>query len=133
MSWDRARELERGVTRFGAHTVSHPILARVDDLQSRAEIEGSWSRLRAELVRPLPVFCYPNGKDGDYGPRETSLLDELGFSGALGTERGYASWSRVRHDARAAYAVDRFSFPDCPRAVLRYASGAERLRQLLPF
>jgi len=129
MTWDRARGLERRGATFGAHTVSHPILSRVGDAQSRAEIEGSLERLRAELARPVPVFCYPNGKAADFGAREQATLAELGLAGAVATERGYAAWSAVRRDPLAAYAVSRFAYPVRPEEVLRYASGAERVRQ----
>jgi peptidoglycan/xylan/chitin deacetylase (PgdA/CDA1 family) len=131
MSWEQARGLERKGTTFGAHTVSHPVLSRVDDARSRAEIEGSLARLRAELSRPVPLFCYPNGKAADFGPREQACLAELGLAGALAAERGYATWSAIRRDPRAAYALSRFAWPDRPEEVLRYASGAERLRQML--
>lgn len=131
LSWDQARRLERAGASFGAHSVSHPILSRVDDRQSRAEIEGSWSRLQAELTRPVPVFCYPNGKDGDYGPREMAVLAEMGFLGALGTERGYAERRSVRHDPQEIYAVDRFSFPESPREAACYASGVEHVKWIL--
>ena len=96
---------------IGAHTINHPILARLDDDEARAEIVGSKRRLEEITRAPVAVFAYPNGKPGqDYGPRDVQLVKQAGFAAAVSTVNGVADrnsdlyqlprfgpWDRSRH------------------------------------
>jgi len=91
MRSDQVRALRDGGMQIGAHTLGHPILARVDDDTARAEIGGSKARLEALLNQPVPLFAYPNGRPGrDYGPRDVAIVRELGFRAAVSTSYGAA-------------------------------------------
>jgi len=128
MSWAELRTWEdRGMT-FGPHTVNHPILARTGDEQSRQELAGSWDRLRAMARRPTPVFCYPNGQAGDFGPREIATLRTLGLEGAVVGLPGYAEAGEFREREENPFLVRRFSYPADHRVAALYVSGAERIR-----
>ncbi len=85
LTWDELRAAERRGLRFGAHSMTHPILSRCDDLQSRFEILESIRRVREELTNPSPVFCYPNGYSDDFGFREHESIRESGIKYALTT------------------------------------------------
>lgn len=89
MSWQQARECSRGGADFAPHSVTHPILSRASDEQVRAEIAGSWQRVRDEVPGALPLFAYPNGGADDYGAREIGLLQESGMLGAVTTRPGH--------------------------------------------
>jgi peptidoglycan/xylan/chitin deacetylase (PgdA/CDA1 family) len=128
MTWDEVRACARGGTTFGAHTVTHPILARTDDAVARHEIETSWRRLRQETGGAVPVFCYPNGDTGDLGPREMSILRDVGVEGAVTSRPGYASASAFHADADAPFLVRRFPYGGEPNEVVQVVSGAERLK-----
>ena len=131
MSWAQLRACERAGMSFGPHTVTHPVLSRTGDAESRAEIAESWRRLREESGAPVPVFCYPNGRLSDFGAREVSTLEQLGLTGAVVGESGYARVDVVSGNPRAAYFVPRFSYPDDLPYTLQYASGLERVKQSL--
>jgi peptidoglycan/xylan/chitin deacetylase (PgdA/CDA1 family) len=76
---------------IGAHTVSHPILARLDDAQAERELAQSKDELQSLLARPVTLFAYPNGKPGqDYGRRDVTLARKLGFEAAVSTAYGAA-------------------------------------------
>jgi peptidoglycan/xylan/chitin deacetylase (PgdA/CDA1 family) len=128
MTWAQARRCEAAGMRFGAHTVTHPILARTNDAQSRDEIEHSWHRLQAELTRPMPVFCYPNGRSGDFGEREFDTLRRVGALGAVTAQAGYATCLAFA-EPHGAFRVPRFSFSEQHEQNLRYASHLEWLWQ----
>jgi peptidoglycan/xylan/chitin deacetylase (PgdA/CDA1 family) len=131
MAWSEVRTWEtRGLT-FGPHTVTHPILSRTGDAQSREEICGSWDRLRAMAGRPTPIFCYPNGQPEDLGDREFNVIREIGLVGALTTTMGHASASAYRARPENPFLVRRFPYPNDHRVAALFASGAERLRQAL--
>lgn len=79
---------DQGMT-IGAHTVSHPILTRIDDDQARRELADGKAGLEALLGRAVTLFAYPNGKPGqDYAPRHARLAKELGFRAAVTTAPG---------------------------------------------
>jgi len=130
MTWDQLRAAEaRGMT-FGAHTVTHPVLARTPDEQSRQEILGSWERLRAMASRPVPIFCYPNGQEADYGEREIAVLREAGFAGAVVGRPGYADLASFR-TADGPFRVRRFGYAEDLPHLVQCVSGMERAKELL--
>ena len=74
---------------IGAHTVSHPILARLTDEQARTEIGDSKRFLEKLLGERITVFAYPNGKAGeDYLPQSVEVVRDLGFDAAVSTDWG---------------------------------------------
>jgi peptidoglycan/xylan/chitin deacetylase (PgdA/CDA1 family) len=89
---DQVRSLHQAGMDIGAHTVSHPILARVDEVQARSEIMDSKRCLEAIIDAPVSLFAYPNGKLGeDYLPRDVSLVRDAGFAAAFTTEPGVSA------------------------------------------
>jgi peptidoglycan/xylan/chitin deacetylase (PgdA/CDA1 family) len=131
MSWDQLRKCEDRGMSFGPHTVTHPVLRRVGSAEATHEIAESWARLRAEARQPVPVFCYPNGRWQDFGPREIATLRCLGFTGALVGEPGYADGRSFRADADGPFRVRRFHFPEATLDVAQLVTGLERLKQIL--
>lgn len=118
---DEVRALHDAGMQIGAHTVSHPILARLSDQHARQEICDSKSHLESLLGTRVGLFAYPNGKPGeDYAPRTVELVRELGFDAAVSTEWGT---SRLGDDI---FQLRRFSPWDSGK--LRY--GARLLRNL---
>ena len=82
--------IARGVD-IGGHTVSHPILARLDDDTAFREITDNKRDLEQIIGRPITLFAYPNGKRGiDYEARHTRMVREAGYSAAFTTAMGAA-------------------------------------------
>lgn len=131
MTWEGLRACERMTMTFGPHTVTHPVLARTTDEQSRFELTESWRRLSAEAARPVPVFCYPNGRLVDFGEREIATLRAIGIRGAVTGQVGYADSARVRSAANEPFRVRRFGYPENPAELLLIANGVERLKQIV--
>jgi peptidoglycan/xylan/chitin deacetylase (PgdA/CDA1 family) len=129
MSWDQLRRCETQGISFGPHSVTHPILARVTAERSRWEITESWERLRAEAHDPVPFFSYPNGLPPDFGEREIATVRELGFEGGLSSSGGHIMVPLCSEDAR--FRIPRFGFPAGHSQPLQYASGFERLKQIV--
>lgn len=79
---------------IGAHTVSHPILARLTDEQARQEIGDSKAFLEKLLCERVCLFAYPNGKpDEDYSPESVEVVRSLGFDAAVSTQGGASGMS----------------------------------------
>ncbi len=91
MSSVQVQALHRAGMQVGAHTVSHPILARLDDTHAATEISQSKTRLETLIGAPVTLFAYPNGKPGaDYGPAAVALARQAGFDAAVSTTWGSA-------------------------------------------
>jgi len=131
MTWDQLRACEeRGMT-FGPHTVTHPILSRVSDQQSRWELTESWRRLAEEARYPVPVFCYPNGGSSDYSEREIATLEEMRFLGAVVGSAGFVSSRAVDPGQAEHFQTRRFPFPDSLSYLVQSVSGMERMKHML--
>lgn len=65
-TWDQLRELAAGGVSIGAHTVTHPILSRLESASdAEGEIVQSKTEIEARLDRPVQSFAYPNGTHED--------------------------------------------------------------------
>lgn len=77
---------------IGAHTLSHPILAGLDDARSMHEIGQSREVLEGLLGQPVTLFAYPNGRpDRDYRRRDADHVRRAGFEAAVTTAPGGAT------------------------------------------
>ncbi|MGQ0715396.1 MAG: polysaccharide deacetylase family protein [Gemmatimonadaceae bacterium] len=141
MSWDDIRTCVARGMGVGPHTVTHPILARVDDERAKTEIRESWNRLRQEVPNALPVFCYPNGDPGSFTARDMDIVRALGLRAAVSTLQEYATSSVLEVDERSPeiagrYTIPRFTYPPSQAHLVQVVSGLERaketLRRLLP-
>jgi peptidoglycan/xylan/chitin deacetylase (PgdA/CDA1 family) len=75
----------------GAHTVTHPILAKASEADAWREIEQSKHDLEALLGRTVSLFAYPNGQPGrDYRDEHVRMVRDAGFSAAVSTACGAA-------------------------------------------
>ncbi len=95
--------LASGLVTFGAHTRHHyrlNHLANPSDL--RNEIVGSQTDLQDLGLKPVSIFCYPNGNITGKG----EALVQGHFSGACTTGRG---WNRAPSDP---FGLRRFNFHD---------------------
>lgn len=132
MSWEMARQLERKGIQFAPHSVSHNVLSRLDSESVRQEIIESWRTLDRELLNPLKVFCYPTGREIDYGKREIETLRDNGFLGAVTTTPGYVE--QMDASDESLFRIPRFSLPDSMHDFIQcctwieYAKGSHHIK-----
>lgn len=89
MTSAEVKAMRQAGMQIGAHTVSHPILAKLTDEQASAEIGDSKRFLEQLLGERIRVFAYPNGKPGeDYSPQSVEVVRSLGFDAAVSTQWG---------------------------------------------
>lgn len=99
------RALRGGGMAIGAHTVTHPILARLPDREARAEIGASRETLEALLGERVGLFAFPNGQPGrDFGPGHVAMVRDLGFRGAVST-----AWGANRPGRTDPFQLQRFT------------------------
>ncbi len=111
MSTHDIRTLHAAGMEIGGHTVTHPILTRVNNVVAREEIMHGKETLENIIDAPVKLFAYPNGKPKqDYDQQHISLLEELGFTAAVSTSPGvgtlhanrfelprFTPWDRTPH------------------------------------
>jgi len=86
MDWNHLAELDAsGLITLGAHTVSHPVLAALDEEQLAAEVTGSRDRL-AGWPSFRKVFAYPYGDAPAIGARVEQAVRQAGFEAAFTTD-----------------------------------------------
>jgi peptidoglycan/xylan/chitin deacetylase (PgdA/CDA1 family) len=91
MTTDDVAYLHKNGMEIGAHTVHHPILAKLDLANARNEIRQSKARLEAITGSTVSLFAYPNGKPGlDYRREHVEIVKQTGFVAAVSTARGVA-------------------------------------------
>jgi len=89
MTADQVRHLHASGMEIGAHTVRHPILAKLDPTRAADEIGESKRVLEAITNAPVTLFAYPNGKPGvDYLREHVTIVKQAGFEAAVSTATG---------------------------------------------
>jgi peptidoglycan/xylan/chitin deacetylase (PgdA/CDA1 family) len=123
ITWEMARRLERKGIQFAPHSVSHPVLSRLDSTSMKQEINGAWHTLDKELRNPLKIFCYPTGREIDYGQREIDALMESGYLGAVTTTPGFVEAASSNNEQ--LFRLPRFQLPESLDDFIQYCTWIE--------
>jgi peptidoglycan/xylan/chitin deacetylase (PgdA/CDA1 family) len=92
MDWDELRAIAtEPLCTIGAHTMTHPALARLPASRAMAEMRDSADRIEAELGRRPWAVAFPYGTPLAAGPREARLAAEAGFEASFTTRPGYVA------------------------------------------
>ena len=126
LPWETLRALAGApAVTIGAHTLTHPMLAKHDETFARAEISDSGARLEAELGIPIRHFAYPVGDPTSAGPREFALAKAAGFASAVTTRPGHLFTEHADH----IHALPRVSL----NGLHQSEAGVKALLSGLPF
>ncbi|MCP5158248.1 MAG: polysaccharide deacetylase family protein [Gammaproteobacteria bacterium] len=91
MTAQQVKALHEAGMGIGAHTMHHPILARLEQSEAEQEIATSREYLQALLGQSVTLFAYPNGKpETDYRREHVEIAQRLGFKAAVSTAWGVA-------------------------------------------
>jgi peptidoglycan/xylan/chitin deacetylase (PgdA/CDA1 family) len=89
MGWEDLAQLAADpLVTIGAHTVNHPILAKLPQKTARSEMDLSRSVIEAALAKRPAHLSFPVGDPTSAGPREFAIAAELGFKTAVTTRPG---------------------------------------------
>ena len=96
--------MRRAGMQIGAHTVSHPILARLSAGEVRREMTEGRDFLEQLLDERVGLFAYPNGKpDLDYNAGCVAVARECGFDAVFTT-----AWAAA-HSQTNPFEIPRFT------------------------
>jgi peptidoglycan/xylan/chitin deacetylase (PgdA/CDA1 family) len=97
MDWDEVRALAADpLCSIGAHTMTHPALARIPEEHARGEISESVARIAAEIGRRPTSLAFPYGYLAAAGAREFALAERAGLRASFTTRPGYISTAGSR-------------------------------------
>lgn len=88
MTWEEVREMADSGIEFGSHTVTHPILSRLDDAEILRELSVSRGRIRACTGQSVDAVAYPVGKVDAYDERAIRAAKACGYRVGLAYETG---------------------------------------------
>lgn len=90
---EQVREISKNqYVSIGSHSLSHPILPRCSNAESKREIEESKNVIEQWIQKEVRYFAFPNG---DYSNREISFLKRFGYTLAFSTQQKYLSKQRL--------------------------------------
>jgi peptidoglycan/xylan/chitin deacetylase (PgdA/CDA1 family) len=98
MDWGEVRQIAADpLCTIGAHTLSHPALARLPPQDAFREMRASADRIEAEIGARPTTIAFPYGYPAAAGAREARLAEEAGFAGSFTTQPGYIRARSTRH------------------------------------
>jgi peptidoglycan/xylan/chitin deacetylase (PgdA/CDA1 family) len=98
LGWDELADLARrpGVT-IGAHTLTHPMLAKHERAVVEREIAVGGAAIAHRLGVEVRHLSYPVGDPTSAGPREFAMAREAGFVTAVTTRPGHLHAEHIGH------------------------------------
>lgn len=113
LDWDEVREMHAsGLVSFGSHTDAHFILSRCTPDVVRQDLQTAKRIIEDNLGAPCPLFCYPNGRRGDFDQQTRSVVAEVGHTCALTTVVGFNDASADVYELRRVGVLDGQSFEE---------------------
>jgi peptidoglycan/xylan/chitin deacetylase (PgdA/CDA1 family) len=88
MDWAEVDEMSKNDTCFGAHTVTHPTLSKMDSDAGKREIYDSKKEIQKRLGKPVNHFAIPNGKKEDFNKELKAYCRKIGLFTVVSTEPG---------------------------------------------
>lgn len=89
LNWQQVREMHRAGVEFGAHTMTHPAVSRLDASALPEELARPKRLLEGGLDAPIQDFAYPFGKPGDLSGAAEKFLKKSEYRSAVTTIGGY--------------------------------------------
>lgn len=88
LSWEQIKEATKYGIEFGAHTISHNILSRLNLTEAQKEIAGSKTIIENNLQQEVVSFAYPFGQVTDFNNESVTTVKKSGYKCAVTTTPG---------------------------------------------
>lgn len=86
VSWVQAREMDASGISVESHTVTHPILTKVDANRLNFELMKSKQKLEEMMQKQIKVFCYPSGA---FDEKVWQAVKQNGYECGVTTRYGF--------------------------------------------
>jgi peptidoglycan/xylan/chitin deacetylase (PgdA/CDA1 family)/CelD/BcsL family acetyltransferase involved in cellulose biosynthesis len=88
LNWNEIQQMAKCSVSIGAHTITHPVLAKLPAERLEEEILGSKKIIEERLQTPVRHFAYPFGRPFDIGEEAKTVVRRAGFETAVTTVWG---------------------------------------------
>ncbi|WP_087143572.1 polysaccharide deacetylase family protein [Crenothrix polyspora] len=89
LTHEQLKQLQQHGMAIGGHTVTHPIMAKLDVNAALQEVIDNKNALEKLLKTQIDYFAYPNGKLGsDYLASQVDIIKTVGYQAAFSTHWG---------------------------------------------
>jgi peptidoglycan/xylan/chitin deacetylase (PgdA/CDA1 family) len=88
LNWTQVKEMQTAGISFGAHTMTHPVLSRLELPEAERELRESKRLIEDRLQTPVLDFAYPFGHEHDCSADVERLAARCGFRSAVTTTWG---------------------------------------------
>jgi len=89
LDWEQVRAMQKSGISFGAHTMTHPAVSRLDDPALEEELGRSKQLLENGLGEAVEHFAYPFGKPSDCSLAAEECFVKYGYRSAATTTEGF--------------------------------------------
>ena len=98
MNWEEVVEMSQNGMEIGSHSMSHPVLSKVQQEDAlNWEIEESKRVLEERLGKSVLVFSYPVGGADSYNDKTTSIIKRAGYRFALTYQNGVEAIGKINY------------------------------------
>lgn len=109
LTWDQMRELHASGVEIGAHTSSHPCLARLQEAKLHRELEIPKKLIEAELGVECPSMAYPFGGRSSFSEQVLSAVARVGYRVGITYLPGVNSLARNARYTLVRQHVERYT------------------------
>jgi peptidoglycan/xylan/chitin deacetylase (PgdA/CDA1 family) len=88
LNWKQAKEMQQQGIEFGAHTMTHPAMSRLEPQEAERELRESKQLIEDRLQTAVQDFAYPFGQPWDCSPEVEKQIAQIGFRSAVTTTWG---------------------------------------------
>lgn len=107
LSWKEISDMHKQGIKFGAHTVTHPVLTHIPIDQVEFELRDSRNRLGSYIKDSVLSFAYPYGI---FNQRIADMVRDVGYSYAFTTFYGVNTHARDPYKLKRIGINNNFSF-----------------------
>jgi peptidoglycan/xylan/chitin deacetylase (PgdA/CDA1 family) len=100
LDWSQIKTMHGAGVSFGAHTMNHPAISRLEPAAYDLELATCKSALERGLGVPVDDFAYPFGKLADGNDTARQFLERTGYRSAVTTIPGFNSFGDNPHMLR---------------------------------
>jgi len=88
LTWDEVKEMSGNGIEFGSHTVTHPILTKIENDRAGHEISHSKEEIEKIIGKKVLHFSYPNGEKSDFNENIKQFIKDNNYISACTTING---------------------------------------------
>lgn len=118
LDWTQIREMSVAGIEFGSHTVSHPILSRLDDQELAYELTESRRTLELQLGKPAEVLAYPVGGAEEFNDSVIEAARTAGYRLGVSYMHGVNCIDQMDYFRLRRHRVERYTCPSYFSGVL---------------